>query len=114
MAHVENSMITEGCEVDGEVKFSVLFSNVKIGAGATVQDSIIMPGAVVEEGAQVYYSIVAENVTIEKGAIVGSRPENMKDTSKWGVAVIGEGVRVGAGARVAPKAMISEDVKEGL
>ncbi|MFR1809244.1 MAG: glucose-1-phosphate adenylyltransferase, partial [Pygmaiobacter massiliensis] len=112
LAHVENSMITEGCEVDGTVEFSVIFANVKIGAGAVVRDSIIMPGAVIEEGAQVHYSIVAENVTIKKDAIVGARPECMTDLSQWGVTVLGEGITVGAGARVQPKSMLTEDVKE--
>ncbi len=46
-AHVENSMITEGCEVEGEVDFSVLFSNVKVHPGAVVRDSIVMPGCVI-------------------------------------------------------------------
>lgn len=112
LAHVENSMITEGCEVDGTVEFSVIFANVKIGAGAVVRDSIIMPGAVIEEGAQVHYSIVAENVTIKKDAIVGARPECMTDLFQWGVTVLGEGITVGAGARVQPKSMLTEDVKE--
>ena len=114
MAHVENAMITEGCEVEGEVDFSVLFSNVKVHPGAVVRDSIVMPGCVIEEGAQVHYAILAENVVVKKGAIVGARPENMEDMSKWGVAVVGAGVTIGAGAKVGPKAMISEDVKEVL
>ncbi|MEG0804362.1 MAG: sugar phosphate nucleotidyltransferase, partial [Pygmaiobacter sp.] len=114
LAHVENSMITEGCEVDGTVEFSVLFSNVRIGANAVVRDSIIMPGAVIEEGAQVHYSIIAENVVVHKGAIVGARPEHMSDIEKWGVSVIGAGVTIGAGAKVGPKAMITEDIKEVL
>ena len=113
-AHVENSMITEGCEVEGEVDFSVLFSNVKVHPGAVVRDSIVMPGCVIEEGAQVHYAILAENVVVKKGAIVGARPEHMEDLDKWGVAVVGDGVTVGAGAKVGPKAMISEDVKEVL
>ena len=111
-AHVENAMITEGCEVEGEVDFSVLFSNVKVRSGAVVRDSIVMPGCVIEEGAQVHYAILAENVVVKKGAIVGARPEHMEDLDKWGVAVIGAGVTIGAGAKVLPKAMISEDVKE--
>ncbi|MBC5580504.1 glucose-1-phosphate adenylyltransferase [Anaerofilum sp. BX8] len=113
-AHVENSMITEGCEVEGEVDFSVLFSNVKVHPGAVVRDSIVMPGCVIEEGAQVHYAILAENVVVKKGAIVGARPEHMEDLDKWGVAVVGDGITVGAGAKVGPKAMISEDVKEVL
>ena len=113
-AHVENSMITEGCEVEGEVDVSVLFSNVKVRPGAVVRDSIVMPGCVIEEGAQVHYAILAENVVVRKGAIVGARPEHMEDLDKWGVAVVGADVTVGAGAKVGPKAMISEDVKEVL
>ena len=113
-AHVENSMITEGCEVEGEVDFSVLFSNVKVRPGAVVRDSIVMPGCVIEEGAQVHYAILAENVVVRKGAIVGARPEHMEDLDKWGVAVVGADITVGAGAKVGPKAMISEDVKEVL
>ena len=73
-----------------------------------------MPGCVIEEGAQVHYAILAENVVVKKGAIVGARPEHMEDMSKWGVAVVGAGVTIGAGAKVGPKAMISEDVKEVL
>ena len=113
-AHVENAMITEGCEVEGEVDFSVLFSNVKVRPGAVVRDSIVMPGCVIEEGAQVHYAILAENVVVKKGAIVGARPEHMEDLDKWGVAVVGADVTIGAGAKVGPKAMISEDVKEVL
>ncbi len=114
LAHVENAMITEGCEVDGEVDFSILFSNVHVGAGAVVRDSIVMPGCVIEDGAQINYAILAENVTVKKGAIIGARPEHMEDIEKWGVAVVGEGVTVGPGAKVGPKAMISQDVKEVL
>ena len=53
-------------------------------------------------------------MVVRKGAIVGARPEHMEDLDKWGVAVVGADVTVGAGAKVGPKAMISEDVKEVL
>ncbi len=112
-ALVENSMVTEGCLVDGEVESSVLFAGVHVGRDATVRDSILMPGAVVEEGAQVNYSIIAEDVVIQKGAVVGMRPEHMADITKWGVAVVGERVVIGAGAKVSPKAMVEKDVKAG-
>lgn len=112
-AVVDNSMVTEGCEVNGQVDFSVLFAGVTVEKGALVRDSIIMPGAVIKAGAQVHYSIIAENVVVEPGAVVGARPESMEDLDKWGVAVIGEGVVVGENAKVGPKAMITADVKAG-
>ena len=99
--------------VDGSVSQSVLFAGVTVGAGAVIEDSILMPGAVVEPGATVKYSIIAENVVIHSGAVVGCRPEDMADKDKWGVAVVGEGIEVGFKAKVGPKAMIVEDVKDG-
>ena len=103
-ATVQNSMITEGCD------FSVLFAGVTVQQGAIVRDSIVMPGAVIEEGAVVEYAIIGENAVIGKGARVGVRPENIIDKDQWGIAVIAEGVHVGAGAVVAAKAMVDQDI----
>ena len=109
-ATVQNSMITEGCEVAGVIDFSVLFAGVTVQQGAIVRDSIVMPGAVIEEGAVVEYAIIGENAVIGKGARVGVRPENIIDKDQWGIAVIAEGVHVGAGAVVAAKAMVDQDI----
>ena len=109
-ANVRNSMIAEGCEIRGEIDFSVLFSNVTVEEGAVVRDSIIMPGTVVKRGASVQYSIIAENAVIEEGAVVGERPEKTKNLDDWGVTVIGSGITVGRGAVIAPKSMIDSDV----
>lgn len=111
-AHVENSLITEGCRVGGEIDFSVLFAGVTVEEGAVVRDSIIMPGSVVKKGALVQYAIIAENTVIGENAKVGERPELVEDKSQWGVAVIGNGVTVGKGAVVPPKAMIESDIQE--
>ena len=109
-ATVQNSMITEGCEVAGVIDFSVLFAGVTVQQGAIVRDSIVMPGAVIEEGAVVEYAIIGENAVIGKGARVGVRPENIIDKDQWGIAVIAEGVHVGAGSVVAAKAMVDQDI----
>ena len=71
-AVVKNAFITQGCVVEGEVKNSVLFTGVKVGAGAKVIDSVLMPGAVVEDGAVVTRALVANGVQIGKQAVVGS------------------------------------------
>lgn len=110
-AKVENSMITEGCQIEGEVDFSILFSGVKVEKGAVVRDSIVMPGSVIKAGATVQYAIVAEDVTIEENAQIGQRPECCDDKDRWGVTVVADGVTVGANAVVPPKAMIDKDVK---
>lgn len=43
-AKVNNCLITEGCEIYGEARGSVLFAGVTIEKGALVEDSVIMPG----------------------------------------------------------------------
>ena len=106
---VQNSLIAEGCNVYGEVDFTVLFAGTYIAPGAVVRDSIIMPGSRVEEGAVVQYAIVSENAVIGKGAVVGARPEEMDDKSKWGVAVVGENCVIAPGAVVPAKAMIDAE-----
>lgn len=112
-ATVQNSMISEGSRVYGEVDYSILFNDVTIEEGAVVNYSIIMPGTVIKKGAVVQYSIVAENAVIEEDAVVGKCPEDTVNSADWGVAVIGEGVTIGAGACVAPKEMIDKDVRKG-
>ncbi len=112
-ANVENSMISEGCCIGGEVDYSVLFSNVTVEPGAMVRYAIVMPGTVIKAGAIVEYAIVAENTVIEEGAHVGSSPEALKDhLDDWGIAVVGENLTIGKNAVVAAKQMVDTDVKE--
>ena len=112
-ANIENSLISDGCDIYGKVDFSILFENVEVQKDATVLYSLIMPGAVIESGATVKYAIVAENAVIKSGAVVGESPEEIDDLERWGIAVIGDGLTVGENSVVSAKAMITEDVKEG-
>ena len=111
-AAVENSMIGEGCVIDGDVDYSILFSNVTVEEGAKVRYSIIMPGTTIKSGAVVEYAIVAENAVIDEGAHVGESPEEIDNLDNWGVTVIGEKVTIGKNAKVKAKEMIDTDVKE--
>ena len=112
-ALVQNSLITEGCSIYGQVDFSVLFANVTVEEGAEVKDSVVMPGAVIRSGASVQYAIIGEGAVVESGAKIGERPEKMADLTQWGVAVVGPGLTVGKGVKVEPKAMIEADIPGG-
>ena len=72
-----------------------------------------MPGCTVKEGAVIQYAIVAENAIIDKKAVIGERPEDMKNLDDWGVAVVGANVTIGKKCVVPPKAMIDKDMKGG-
>lgn len=108
-AVVQNSLIAEGCNIYGSLDYSIMFGGVNVAKGARVEYSIVMPGAVIEEGATVQYAIVAENAVIRKGAVVGGRPEEMDDRNEWGIAVIGSGVTIGEGVKVAANEMVEKD-----
>ena len=108
-AKVQNSLISEGCNVYGEVDFSVLFAGVYVAPGAVVKDSIIMPGARIEEGAVVQYAIVAENCVVSADSKIGARPEDIENKDEWGVAVLGAGCVLEPGTVVPPKAMIDAE-----
>ena len=108
-ATVENSIIAEGCNIYGEVDFSVLSYGVYVAAGAVVKDSIIMPGAVIEENAIVQYAIIGEDAVVGKNTVVGERPEKMDDKDKWGVAVVGPNCVIPPDSVIEPLAMIDAE-----
>ena len=111
-AVTRDAMISEGCFVEGEVDFSILFAGVVVEKGAIVHDSIVMPGSVIKAGAVVEYSIVAENVVVGENAKIGCRPENVEDKDNWGVTVIAKGIQIGKNVTVPAKAMIEKDIPE--
>ena len=108
-AVIENSMITDGCRINGSVKHSVLFAGVRVEEGAVVEDAVIMGGTTIKAGAVVKHCIIAENVTVGENAVVGAMPTE----EEKGVATIGAGVNVGANAKIGPNAMVRNDVKDG-
>ena len=102
-AIIENCSVTEGCEIHGTIRNSVLGMGVKVMPGAVVEDSVIMGNAVIGKDAQVRFAILDENVSVGEGARVGESRETAED-----VTVIGMGVGVPAGTVVPGGQMISE------
>ena len=105
---VKNSMIALGSEVYGTLVNSVISSNVVIEEGAVVEDSVIMSGSVIKKGAHVKYSIIDEGVVVEEDACIGEGKETAK-----GIAVLGRGITVGKGAKVAAGNIVDKNIKEG-
>lgn len=108
-AKAEDSIITEGCYVDGEVRHSVLFSGVNVGTNAVIEDSVIMPNAVIGAGAVIKKAIIGEGAVIGENAEVGcdklpSDPDY--ETKLTGdITLVSGSVAVESGARV-PKGMV--------
>lgn len=69
-AKVSNCLINQGCVVEGEIKHSIIFKDVKIGKKAKVIDSVVLPGCVIKDGAVVKNCILNNEVVIAEGAKV--------------------------------------------
>jgi glucose-1-phosphate adenylyltransferase len=67
---VSQSLIANGCDIDGHVENSIIFRGVKIQQGAVVKNSIIMQKSDIEAGAYVENIIADKQVTITKDRTV--------------------------------------------
>lgn len=66
-AEVSNSIIADGCFIEGIVENSVLFRGVTVAKGAAVRNSIVMQAAVIEQGASIEHVILDKNVVVTGG-----------------------------------------------
>ena len=99
-AVVSDSLVTEGSEICGKVQHSVIFAGVTVEEGASVIDSVVMPGSVIRRGAVVRRAIIAEKAVVGPGALVGEETGN--------IAVVGNGVTLPAGVSVTAGQQIDE------
>ncbi|MBR1624554.1 MAG: glucose-1-phosphate adenylyltransferase, partial [Clostridia bacterium] len=86
-ATIGNSIISEGCRIDGKITNSVIYYGAKISKGAEIKDSIIMPYAEVGENARVCHAIVGWNTKIGNNCVVGA-PQDAPVAGEWRIAVV--------------------------
>ena len=103
-AKISNSLITEGCTIEGIVENSVLASGVKVCRGAYVKDSVIMSGVVIGEGATVNYAMIDENTTLGAGSVAGRAK-----SSGGGITVIGSDLTVKPGTDIPAGEMVDAE-----
>lgn len=63
-AVVKNSLIADGCVIEGSVENSVLFRGVRVKKGAVVKNSIVMEYGIIETGASLNYVIADKEVVV--------------------------------------------------
>ena len=85
-ANIENSLISEGCKINGTVINSILSGGVVIEEGALVKDSVIMEDVTVKKGGKVYSAIIDSDVVIEKNATFGTENADKSD-----IAIVAKG-----------------------
>ena len=90
-ADIQNSLISEGCKINGTVINSILSGGVVIEEGALVKDSVIMEDVTVKKGGKVYSAIVDSDTVVEKNAVVGTENADKSD-----IAIVAKGTTVHA------------------
>ncbi len=99
-AKISNCLITEGCELHGDVRNSVLSGGVYVAKDAAVSESVIFEDAVIEEGAIVEYAIIDAGVTVKKNARIFGKEGQ--------ITVIGNKLTVPEGATIPEGLMVNE------
>ncbi len=81
-ASVKNSLICDGCIVDGTVINSIISKQVYIGKGAVVENSIVMHNASIECGVKVQDAVVSEGLKVNQGVLKGNIDRKSTDDIK--------------------------------
>ena len=97
---IKNSMITEGCVINGTVENSVLANGVVVEKGAVVRDCVIMSDVRICAGAKVEYAIVDSDTVIGENSVIGESKESEK------LLLVGAGLSFPANSEVGGGVMI--------
>ncbi len=113
-ANIVNSAVTEGCEVYGTVKHSILFEGVTVGKGAVVEDSIVFPGTKIGENCVVSKAIIGSDTVVSNSCTIGDK-EIGEDQykSKYcsaDISLIGGGIVISEGTKIGVNAMVKESI----
>lgn len=103
-AEISDSLVYNGCEVEGKVERSILFPGVKVGPGATVKDSVIFFDTKIGAEVRLDKVISDVNVVFEPGCRVGRRdaePESGATVVGWS-NVVPAGAEIGSGCTLYP------------
>ncbi len=89
-ADIDDCIVSNGCQIYGTCKHSIISTDCYVGERAVVTDSVLLPGAVVRDGAHVTRAILGEHSTVEEAGQLGC-------ADGGDIAVIGNDVLVGKG-----------------
>ena len=69
-----NSMIADGCIIEGTVENSVLFRGVHVGKGAVVRNSVLFSGTVIGDGSSINCVVADKDVTVSPRSTLSGAP----------------------------------------
>ena len=69
-AQVKNSLIADGCVIEGTVENSILFRGVKVGKGSVIKNSILLQNTSVDDGVTLNCVVSDKDVAISSGVML--------------------------------------------
>lgn len=67
---VKNSLVADGCIIEGTVENSILFRDCTVGKDAVVKNTIVMPHGMISEGAALNCCITDKSVFVRSGRVI--------------------------------------------
>jgi glucose-1-phosphate adenylyltransferase len=114
-ATIRDSLIADGCVIEGVVEHSVLSSGVVLRPGAIVRRSIVMADTVIGKNAIVDHAILDKHVQVGAGSRVGwenERTDNIAAGLHTGLTVVGKNTHIPAGMRIGRNCVVAADLDE--
>ncbi|KAA3619883.1 MAG: glucose-1-phosphate adenylyltransferase [Calditrichaeota bacterium] len=115
-SNIENSLVSQGCIIEGEVINSVLSPGVWVQEGAILQDCVLMNNCEVGEGAQLKRVIADKEVSIGSEVSIGMSDDRRQNSAyplllQDGLTVIGKTARIPDRCRIGQHCIIDSGVE---
>lgn len=88
-ASIDNSLISQGSYIEGEIINSVLSPGVKVAKGSKIVNSIIHENTFIDENTQIYNSIIDSEVKVGKKCIIGVLSNDFDNITSEDITLIG-------------------------
>ncbi|MDO4562458.1 MAG: glucose-1-phosphate adenylyltransferase [Clostridia bacterium] len=114
-AELSNCCITEGCDIYGTIRHSIISEGVHVGKDSLVEDSIIFPGVSIGKNTKIKKAIIGTDAIIGDGVVIGDKKADVEEyANKYcsdGISLIAGGIKIGKGIRIAPNSMVRRSIK---
>jgi glucose-1-phosphate adenylyltransferase len=124
-ARIQNSLVSNGCVIEGTVINSVLSPGVRVGKGSVIKDSVILNNVIISSDVTIQKSILDKKVTVGRSAFIGygndfTPNQEKPDLLSSGITVIEKGAiipsntNIGRNCRIfKTHKFVSKDIPSG-
>ena len=119
-AEITSSLITEGCDINGDIETSVMFAGVYVGKGSKISNSVVFPNAKIGKNCVINKAIIGDNTIIGDGCVINGPIEDTEDDdvlnmfeSEYcsnGITLIGPDIEIAGGVQISENSMVDKNI----